>query len=377
MLEEDPVPPSLLSVAAPWDSTSLEWDPGHKPTLENVTKALDALEIALRLLADGWSVENPLGEGSGLPPRLLSSARWGVLLAAAMPTFKDITWSRLRETTSPSDRHWRAIFREELNDDQLSVLARLWVGDLLYDLMTCTSRWIRRPLRRSGNTRQVERAGELLTEYFVAVPQSRSSLLLLVNEGTGDRAAEFLRPLEGDVRIHPEERLWIELSRRMLQGESPARLPDFLWLMRGKQLVQIRQVFCLTDWHSPSPRAPLEINFEDGTAVQIGLFRSGMEFREGRDEFHWEAPQDYGLHYAPGDLYMVDRSDEPQVWPTIARELAEVAPFPPGGGGELTGVDFYFGDVLMAVREAGSREGQAPGEHWLDVSWSVVEPEEG
>lgn len=361
----------LHSVAAPWDRTGLR-DDTPKPARETVENALDALEISLTLIADGWDAPSPLVQDVDLPEPLHRARPWVKHLAEAMPTLSDITWARLRTAISTTDPHWRALCRDELTEEQFTLLTRLWIEDYISELMRSTAVWLEHALPRAARADQMARAGELLERYFATAPKSRPYLVSMVTEGVGNRAVEYLRRLETDPRLAPENRLWMERERRSLQGKRSAPLPDFVWLTRGKRLAQVRQVFSLVDWESPEPGYPIELTFEDESALRMYLWGGKLEFRQGRDEHFWEAPQDYGLHFVPDERYMIDRSDEPQVWPTIARELTDVEPYFASPGEHFAGADFYFGDILMAVREVGS----GTEKHTIEVGWTTVEPPE-
>lgn len=371
---DGPVPPELLALSPPWNRTPRIWEADLKPTHGSVETALDALAVSLALNAAGWRPRSPFGEGSGLPERFLESPRWINVFNTAMPVLSDITWPRLREAASTGNPRWRALYKEDPTDEQLAVLGRLWIEDIISGLIAGTIRWLRDAMPRAARADQFTRACDLVSEYFPQGGFERGNLMSLARYGVGPRATECLKDLERHPDLSAEERLWVEQERRRLQGESPSVLPEFLWLKRGKCLAQIRQVFCLADYESPEPGHLVEITFDDDSAVQIVLLSGGIRFYEGRNEDYWEAPQDYGLHINPGNLYMIDRSEEPQAWPTIGVELAEVEPYFQEADGGFRGVNFYFGDVRMAVREVGDRGTGGLEEHWLDVSWSSVEP---
>lgn len=370
MSNDGAVPTRLLAVAPPWDRTALPWDPDLKATRDAVQSTLDALDASLELIAGGFDLNSDLEQYRGLPRPLLESAGWRNVLADAMPTLRDITWRRLREATSPTVPQWRAACPEDLTEEHLALLARWWLEYLLTNLMARTSSWLEHALPRAARADQIARSGELLTTYFPITRSVKTHLVSMVSNGMGTDGIAYFQYLETDPRLDAANRLWMEKERRTLQGERPSSLPDFLWLLRGRQLAQIRQLYCLADWDSPRPEHPLELTFDDDTAIQIDIVSNKMRIYEGAEEFHWEAPRDYPKESVLDHRYMVDRSDEPQVWPTIARELTGLEPRFGGPHDDLTGADFYFGDILMAVREVGS----GTEDHTIEVGWTTVEP---
>ncbi|MFI6517206.1 hypothetical protein ACIBF1_16750 [Spirillospora sp. NPDC050679] len=326
-------------------------------TEDTVRDALDALETALDLVAQGWG--NAGAFDDDLPPGL-TDRPWRVaeLLSREMPAFGQIAWPRLLDA-----RRWRSLHGADLSEAQCEAVARWWVKALVGDLLRSAAAWLEQGLRIAGSPEQIDRAGALLIRYLEVPGVRQGSLVMMLRRGTGERAVEVLRRIEDDERYDSAIRWWARDERWYAQGENLDAVPDYVEEARGEGLAQVRQVFRIDGERGPEPYAPVALSFEDGTAFSLRSWTGGISFHLGAED----AYPDAAGPLPPDGLAMVDLSSGPLAWEAVAQPLTHVTthlrePEHPG----VAAVAFTFEDVEMLVRLSGD----LPDRGALRVVWT-------